>query len=134
MEFKIGRLYFRYIQRSKLEDHEFSALKLAGELASMGFVRILPDQTHYVELKKLPSKRDLIESIIDKYNLEAPLQGKITFLGEGLGEIIGNDKRVYSFHTHVVHGPPIRLGDLVTFKTAYTIGQSHIARNIQKQE
>lgn len=133
MRFKIGRLYFRYILRTKLENFGYTALKLGRELEPMGYVRVDPDGEHYTELRTLPRKRQLVEMLIDLNNLEAPLMGKVLKYRDGKGEILGTNKKTYMFDSEVVLGGPIQEGDKVKFKTAYTVGKINCARHITKE-
>lgn len=133
MNFKIGRLYFRYILRTKLEAFGYNAQKMALELESLGYLRVSPDREHYSEIKTIPRKRELVEMLIDLNNLEAPLKGKILRFGDGKGEILGPDKKIYMFDESMVFGT-VSKGDRVSFKTAYTVGKINCARNITKEK
>lgn len=134
MEFKLGRLYFRYIQRSILERFGYDKHKIARELEALGYIQILEGE-HYIELKTMPRKRELIERLIDKNQLEAPLMGKVTRWDGETGEILTDDGLSYLFDSGVVHGGPLRVGERVIFNTAYTTGHKiRCARNIKKQE
>jgi hypothetical protein len=95
----------------------------------MGYLKIEDD--HYVEVKALPKKRELIETLIDKNNLEAPIMGTIRKLDNGKSEILSADKKTYLFDVTMITGV-LHIGDKVTFKTAYTIGNLHCARNITR--
>lgn len=51
-EFKIERLYFRYIYRTDLQKRGVTSQGLAGALEELGFIQLLEGGKRYVELPK----------------------------------------------------------------------------------
>jgi hypothetical protein len=75
--FRIGRLYFRFILGTELEEQGWTAQKLALELEAAGYIQIIETQPQdklgrwgkaerrYVELPgKQISKRDLVRMLL----------------------------------------------------------------------